>query len=108
MLQRRAEEIAETYTVDKARWQSAAANLRQPYWDWAAEPVPPAEVISLEQVTIITPDGNRTAVDNPLRRYKFHPIDSSFERTPYAKWPTTVRRPSGPNGIKEDITALTK
>ncbi|KAF9005143.1 tyrosinase [Cyathus striatus] len=93
ILNQAAREIAEEYTVDTNAWKEAAANLRQPYWDWAQNTVPPAEVISLQQVPIITPDGKKTMVDNPLFRYRFHPVDSSFGR-PYSQWSTTLRFPT--------------
>ncbi|KAI0712434.1 photo-regulated tyrosinase [Earliella scabrosa] len=93
ILQKHATDIAETYTVDKPRWQKAAADLRQPFWDWARNMVPPPEVISMRQVTITGPDGNRTRVDNPLFHYRFHPIDPSFPR-PYSNWPSTFRHPT--------------
>ncbi|KAJ6592568.1 tyrosinase [Mycena capillaripes] len=91
-LQRAAIQIASTYTVDQARFNQAALALRQPYWDWAANAVPPPEVISLDQVSIITSNGQRTKVNNPLRRYTFHPIDPSFP-DPYSSWQTTLRSP---------------
>ncbi|KAF5391307.1 hypothetical protein D9757_001938 [Collybiopsis confluens] len=105
-IQRAAIAIAATYTVNKAQYQNAALNLRQPYWDWARNPVPADEVISLDTVTITNPSGQRVSVPNPLRRYTFHPIDDSFP-DPYASWPTTLRHPhiSGPKA-KDDVTEL--
>lgn len=93
ILQKHAKSVAATYTVDQDAWKEAAANLRQPYWDWAANAVPPAQVISLTQVTITGPQGTKVTVDNPLYHYRFHPIDSSFGR-PYSGWPTTLRQPT--------------
>jgi tyrosinase len=93
ILQQHARTIAARYTVDQAAWKKAAEDLRQPYWDWAANSVPPAEVISLTQVTITTFNGQRVSVDNPLYRYRFHPIDPRFPR-PYSGWPTTLRQPT--------------
>ncbi|KIJ46617.1 hypothetical protein M422DRAFT_249772 [Sphaerobolus stellatus SS14] len=106
ILNQSAQKIAATYTTDTASWQQAATNLRQPYWDWAKNAVPPPEVISLAQVTITTPTG-RKAVTNPLIRYKFHPIDPSFP-DPYSQWPTTLRQPNStdPNA-KDNVTRLT-
>jgi len=102
-----ARQIAQKYSTDQDSWIQAAASLRQPYWDWARNAVPPPEVISLQQVTITTPNG-RKAVDNPLIRYKFHPIDQSFP-DPYDQWRTTLRQPNstGPNA-KDNVTRLTK
>ncbi|GAW02360.1 tyrosinase [Lentinula edodes] len=91
-IQAAAVDIAATYIVDRARYQDAALNLRQPYWDWARNPVPPPEVISLDEVTIVNPSGEKISVPNPLRRYTFHPIDPSFPE-PYQSWSTTLRHP---------------
>ena len=84
----------------------AAADFRQPFWDWAKNIVPPAEVISLRQVTITTPDGKRTQVDNPIFQYKFHPIDPTFPE-PFSNWQTTLRHPtSGDADAQDDIEGL--
>ncbi|PBL03308.1 tyrosinase [Armillaria gallica] len=102
VLQQHAIAIAETYTVDKASWKAAAADLRAPYWDWAANSVPPPEVISLATVKIIKPDGKLASVTNPLLKYKFHPIDKSFPPR-FSEWPTTLRRPTShsPNATSD-------
>jgi tyrosinase len=51
--------------------------LRAPYWDWAANLVPPAEVYRRPVVKIQTPDGEKE-VPNPLVSYKFgEPVDYS-------------------------------
>ncbi|KAJ7088141.1 photo-regulated tyrosinase [Mycena epipterygia] len=104
VLQAAAIRIAATYTVDQDRFKQAAMELRQPYWDWARNSVPPAEVISLDQVTIIAPNGQRTQVDNPLRRYTFHPIDPSFP-DPYSGWQTTLRHPDSEDSDAQDNVA---
>jgi tyrosinase len=92
-IQKAAINIAATYTVNKDQYENAAKNLRQPYWDWAQNPIPPPEVISLDEVTIINPSGQQVLVPNPFRRYTFHPIDPSFPE-PYASWQTTLRYPT--------------
>ncbi|KAF8271967.1 tyrosinase [Lactarius quietus] len=84
--------IANTYEVDKELWVNTAQNLRLPYWDWATNCVPPREVISQETVNIVTPDGQTTSVENPLFKYTFNPVDTSFP-PPYSYWPTTIRHP---------------
>jgi len=89
----RAQEVAATYTVDQAAWKAAASTLRQPYWDWAANSIPPDEVIALKTVTITGHDGKKKSVPNPLYHYPFHPIDPSFP-SPYSGWPTTLRQPN--------------
>jgi tyrosinase len=121
-LQQQAIAIAETYQVDKQVWVTAAHKLRLPYWDWATNCVPPPEVISMETVNIVTPDGQTTAVVNPLLKYTFNPIPRAFPQ-PYSAWPTTIRHPDNPNSpdattdvqalvddlssIQEDITSST-
>jgi tyrosinase len=122
VLQQNALQIANTYQVDQQSWITAAQNLRAPYWDWASNSVPPPEVISKETLNIITPDGQTTAVDNPLLKYTFNPIDPSFPN-PYSNWQTTIRHPDDPSSpnattdvdalvsdlqsIQEDITSST-
>lgn len=60
----------------------------------------------MERVTIITSDGRRTRVKNPLLRYRFDPVDPSFALA-FAKWPSTVRHPtSNDSGAKDDVEAL--
>jgi len=107
VLQQHALEIANTYQVDTQRWVTAAQDLRAPYWDWATNSVPPAEVISLETVNIVTPDGQTTSVANPLLQYTFNPIDQSFP-SPYSSWQTTIRHPDDPNSpnATTDVQAL--
>jgi hypothetical protein len=95
LLQQHALVIAKRYQ-DQQRWLSAAQNLRAPYWDWATNSVPPPEVIALQTVDIITPDGNTTTVQNPLYQYPFNPIDPSFPE-PYSYWQTTIRHPDNPD-----------
>jgi tyrosinase len=103
VLQKHATDIAAKYTVNKDRYQKAAANLRAPYWDYSSpgKAVPPEEVISLQQVTITGPDGKRVAVNNPLLRYRFNPVDPSFP-APFRNFPATIRRPTSSNSNATD------
>jgi tyrosinase len=94
-MQSHALDIAKRYQVNQADWNTAAQNLRAPYWDWATNTVPPPEVISLQSVNIITFNGSTISVPNPLYQYTFHPIDKSFPRT-YQSWKTTIRQPDNP------------
>jgi hypothetical protein len=94
LVQQHALTIANQYQ-EQPRWTDAAKNLRAPYWDWASNSVPPPEVISLQTVNITTPDGNSTAVRNPLLQYRFNPISPSFP-SPYSSWQTTIRHPDHP------------
>jgi tyrosinase len=111
LLHESAQRISEQYTSEKETWKTAADTLRQPYWDWAHNSVPPAEVISMDKVTITTPKG-RVSVDNPLRHYKFHPIDPSFDQASsdgrFKVWPTTLRQPTPPSApdAKDDVGRL--
>ncbi|KAG8960489.1 hypothetical protein FRC00_000213 [Tulasnella sp. 408] len=108
ILQQHAVKIAKTYTEDTAAWIEAAEQLRMPYWDWASNPVPPAEVISMDYVTITTADGQETSVPNPLLSYRFNPMHPSIKATPFRVWPTTLRHPT-PNAesdVDELIDAL--
>ena len=107
-MQKYALKIAATYTVDPDDWLQAATNLRQPYWDWTVNAVPPDEVIKLTQVTITDKDGNQVQVDNPLYQYKFHPVDPSFY-SPYSNWQTTLRHPTSDDAdATDDIDALVR
>lgn len=110
-IQKKAAEIANTYTVDKVRFQQAAVELRQPYWDWAEKAIPPDEVISKKQVTITKPDGSKGPVDNPLLGYTFPTQKEGIFPQPFSHWKSTVRTPtnSGPaattniNELKEAL-----
>lgn len=94
---------------DSERWKSAALNLRAPYWDWAANIVPPEEVISKATLDILAaPNGELTQVTNPLLQYTFNPIDKSFFGR-WAYWKNTLRRPDScdPNATT-NVEALIK
>ncbi|EFI28136.1 tyrosinase [Coprinopsis cinerea okayama7 len=105
-LWRHAQDIAAQYTVDREEWQRAAADLRQPYWDWATNAVPPAEVIERQQVTITNSRGQRVSVPNPLLAYRFQPMEPTFPRM-YQQWPTTLRQPtSGGPGASSNVARL--
>ena len=95
LLQQQALAISQQYQ-DQQRWSTAAQNLRAPYWDWATNSVPPPEVVSLQTVNIITPDGRTSTVPNPLLQYTFNPIDPSFPQ-PWSLLTTTIRSPNSNN-----------
>jgi len=90
-VQKAALDIAKQY-ADQDHWTAVARNLRVPFWDWAVSRVPPDEIIALENVNIITPDGNQNPVPNPFLRYTFNPVDSSFP-SPWDQSQTTFRDP---------------
>ncbi len=105
MLQGHASKIAEEYTTETTEWRRAAAELRQPFWDWAAsdQAVPPDEIIRLSKLVIrAKPDGNATEVDNPFLAYTFKSIIPGCA-PPFDKWNTTLRHPkdnqSDPEGL---------
>ncbi|XP_006459626.1 tyrosinase [Agaricus bisporus var. bisporus H97] len=107
ILQGAAIEVANKFTSNQTDWIQAAQDLRQPYWDWGFELMPPDEVIKNEEVNITNYDGKKISVKNPILRYHFHPIDPSFK--PYgdfATWRTTVRNPD--RNRREDIPGLIK
>ena len=118
LLQQHALDIAKKYQ-DQARWLRAAQNLRAPYWDWATNSVPPPEVISLEYLDIIKPEGKKP-VPNPLLQYNFNPIHPSFEQfaqttgfsrqLPFQNWKNTIRYPKNIRGpdAKTDVSSLTE
>ena len=97
-VQKAALDIAQQY-ADQDHWTAVARNLRVPFWDWAATSVPPDEVIALENVNIITPDGNQNSVPNPFLRYSFNPIDPSFT-LPWDQYQTTVRHPENQDPVE--------
>ncbi|KAI0631930.1 tyrosinase [Trametes polyzona] len=75
-------------------------------WDWARAAVPPPELISMERISIITSDGRRTLVKNPLLRYRFEPIEPSFS-PPFSNWQTTLRHPTREDSqAKDDVEGL--
>ncbi|KAH9989733.1 photo-regulated tyrosinase [Russula compacta] len=96
-IQKRALVIAKKYK-DQKRWETAASNLRAPYWDWATKAVLPDEVVSVDPIKITTPEGEKF-VPNPLIKYTFTTIPESFPSEPYAYkcWKTTLRHPDHPS-----------
>ncbi|KAG8922053.1 hypothetical protein FRC02_012164, partial [Tulasnella sp. 418] len=101
VLQGHAVRIADTYTTpDKQEWLQAAIDLRAPYWDWASEAVPPPEVIELQQLNIILPDGTEGPIDNPLLTYRFNPRPSFSSRA------KTVRCPVPSSSTETNLRAL--
>jgi len=108
ILQAAAVEIAAKFTVDKEAWVQAAQDLRQPYWDWGFQLVPPEELINKRDVAIVDYNGKKITVPNPILRYGFHPVDPSFNTgDPSFKLRNsriTVRNPN--RNLQEDIPAL--
>jgi tyrosinase len=102
--------VAEKFTTpDKEEWKQAARDIRQPYWDWGYWPndpdyvsLPP-ECITMEELEIIDFDGKKVKIVNPMMRYKFHPIDPSFEGD-FANWEYSIRYPDA--NKKENIQGM--
>lgn len=87
-----AEEIAAKYPGGvRRRYLAAAASLRSPYWDWAADSAVPPATVPL-QVTVNTPTGQQT-IDNPLQTYKFPKelIDGAYGKFDFDKRPQIYR-----------------
>ena len=88
-----AKTIANQYTGSKkTTMQTAAANLRLPYWDWAAHPKSGQPslptLITSQSVTVTGPNGQQT-IKNPLYRHVFS-SPSALKYVPFTKYP--VRR----------------
>ncbi|KAF2869068.1 hypothetical protein BDV95DRAFT_499227 [Massariosphaeria phaeospora] len=83
----------------RQRWRNAAANLRMPYWDWAAAP-PNGEsnmptLMRDQRVTVTKPSG-QVSIANPLYSYTFgSSLPAEMQGGPWNSHPTTLRRPIG-------------
>lgn len=69
-----AKNIANGYPAQyRAKYQAAAASLRAPYWDWAADStVPACTVPNTLNINVPSGSGIKTvAYTNPLRTYYF-------------------------------------
>ncbi|GFP57945.1 polyphenol oxidase 1 [Trichoderma asperellum] len=69
-----AKKIANGYPAQyRAQYQAAAASLRAPYWDWAADStVPPCTVPNTLKINVPSGSGIRTVdYTNPLRTFYF-------------------------------------
>ncbi|KAF7375353.1 Photo-regulated tyrosinase [Mycena sanguinolenta] len=95
IIQEKAIVIARNYTGDAAvTFLTAAYELRVPYWDWAANIVPPAQIITQTVVEILKPNGELKMVPNPFLCYTFHPIPSAAFADNFKFWPKTLRYPT--------------
>ncbi|KAJ6548594.1 tyrosinase [Mycena capillaripes] len=94
IIQENALAIAETYIGDNAvKFRSAALDLRVPYWDWGANIIPPAQIITQTVVEILCPSGVLRMVPNPFLSYRFHPTPTDFVDN-FQIWPQTLRYPT--------------
>ena len=77
---------------DRARYLSAAQNLRLPYWDWALSPPegenPFPQMFSDATVSVNTPSGQQT-IENPLLQFDFGDAPHSWNQAGY-----TTRNPA--------------
>jgi hypothetical protein len=101
-----AQKIAKGYNIPL--YQSAADNLRMPYWDWAETPRLP-EVVTTPNITIVVPSGQIT-IKNPLYEYQFlnfplnetmFPADKDARLSTYS---ATVRQPTN-DGLSQNSAA---
>ena len=88
-----------------SQYQTAADNLRLPYWDWAEIQALP-DVVTTPNISITTPSGS-TTVKNPLYEYRFlnFPLNETlFPSDKDAKlstYPVTVRVPDN-DGVSDN------
>ena len=89
--------IIQAYSSQNASLGNQLSNSAQvwrlPFWDWARDSAIPDEW-SATTINIWAMDGSVASVPNPLNSYAFHPIDPSFRRYRYARWPRTLRQPN--------------
>lgn len=72
LLHREAVRIAGDFSgSDAEKYQTAADDVRLPYWDWASDEgngIP--DVLTQPRITVVKPEGS-TEIDNPLYAYRF-------------------------------------
>ncbi|KAI9775145.1 MAG: hypothetical protein M1839_001396 [Geoglossum umbratile] len=92
----------------RSKYTAAAAKFRIPYWDWAqavpqGQPVLPA-IVSSKTVSVVTTQGAKTTIRNPLYSYKFHPLDpSQLPDRPFSGWSETLRYPDNNSQSRNDL-----
>ena len=104
------QKIASQYPKSlRQTYQTAANQLRWPYWDWASNSQIP-DVTTTPTIRITTPTGVKY-VNNPFYSYKFQsPLDPNFfpRNDPYdgylASYTQTVRDPDVVGGTTSNIT----
>lgn len=111
-LVRHATKIAQTYPQShRDEYVKAAANLRAPYWDWAADSaVPPSSVPSTMTITVANGDNVKQAsIANPLQTFNMPAAALNGQYgtfDPYGR-PQTIRCPgpyySYPNSANANI-----
>ncbi|KAI5782554.1 common central domain of tyrosinase-domain-containing protein [Geopyxis carbonaria] len=93
LLHQHAKRIAARFpAASRARWQTAAEQVRLPYWDWAATAtagIPAA--LSARNAAVTTPTGAAT-IPNPLASYTFQRADF---RAAYFYAPYNTQRVTG-------------
>ena len=87
-----AKTVANTFTgTKKTTYTTAAANLRLPYWDWAAKPASGSSLptlITAATVTVDAPAGSKS-IKNPLYSYTFKDT-SGLVYTQYKTWTVSL------------------
>ncbi|CAG8961788.1 hypothetical protein HYFRA_00006331 [Hymenoscyphus fraxineus] len=104
VLAQHAQTIAKTYK--SAEYQTAADNLRMPFWDWALPGSRFPTIMKSPTVQITTPNGT-TTVNNPLFNYKFlqrpEPTEWFPANDPISAKAATLRHPDA-NDVQHDET----
>ena len=91
--------IAASFTnaAQRATMQSAASQMRFPYWDWAAQPPSGRPtlplVVSSQYINVTQPNGSTAQILNPLYTQKFAST-SGLVYSPFVNWPYTLRYPN--------------
>ncbi|WPG98938.1 Hypothetical protein R9X50_00174000 [Acrodontium crateriforme] len=99
-----AQQIASQYSGSQRQdYINAAATIRFPYWDWAANPPSGRtafpRLISDAQTTINGPNGLQT-INNPIYSYRLADT-SGLIYSPFTNWQNTARYPNS-NGQSND------
>jgi tyrosinase len=91
----RAFTIADQWTGPrKSDMQTAAARLRMPYWDWAAQAGMP-DSISSAQIDVTQSNGQKGRINNPLASFTYTGgSNSTMLYGPFTSWAQTLRYPT--------------
>ncbi|KAF8645995.1 hypothetical protein AX16_007421 [Volvariella volvacea WC 439] len=108
LLHDHASKIALQYANDTDEWKKAAGSLRQPYWDWKNNSVPPNKVIQDKKVTIpVPPLGEMQPIDNPFFQYNFKTGEREGFQGSFAGWPKSLRHPTSQGeNAESDVNSL--
>lgn len=103
--------VANKFPVEgglRAKYVAAAKEFRAPYFDWASQPPKGTlafpESLSARTIQVVDVDGKTKAINNPLNRFTFHPVNPSpgdFSAA-WSRYPSTVRYPNRQTGASRD------